>query len=157
MLERLMFWAILGHFVGDYLLQSKKMAIKKSEPGWVGAWWCGVHCWYYSLAMSTAVIAGFGWMPLAPGFALILPLAFASHYPIDRWSLGGRWLKLIRGRPLVEFQGIIQVIEKPRTPPEVLASQHAFAAIVYTVVDNTLHILLMLAGFAVLLHWEVIG
>lgn len=32
MLVQIMFWAILGHFVGDYLMQSKKMALGKPVP-----------------------------------------------------------------------------------------------------------------------------
>ena len=48
MLERVMFWAILGHFIGDYLLQSKKTALGKSALGWSGWWICVKHCLHYT-------------------------------------------------------------------------------------------------------------
>lgn len=158
MLERLMFWVILGHFVGDYLFQSKAMALGKSAPGWKGIKVCLWHCWVYSLAVYVTVLGGFGhWLPVPPGFVAVLPMVFLTHYPIDRWSLGGWWLKLIDGRLLIETEA--QHSEQrlfTEAQLQLMAMDRAFAAIVYTVVDNTLHILLMLAGFATLSHWGVI-
>lgn len=166
MLEQIMFWAILGHFIGDYLMQSKKVALNKSAPGFRGAMTCCWHCLFYTCAVFLVVDLGLG-RPTSPEFGLIIPVVFISHYPIDRWSLADKWLKWIKGRRLNDpaFQGYGNLIdnllpeESPKLALRVLkdtATQQAFAAIVYTVVDNTMHIILMTAGFAALLHWEVI-
>ena len=46
------FIAILfGHFVGDFLLQTKKMALNKANPGWAGHGWCALHCLIYTVTV----------------------------------------------------------------------------------------------------------
>lgn len=120
---------VLGHLVGDYLLQPKKMAIEKQNKGWSGLLWCLLHCLIYTLAIClfTSTVE-----PLKIG------LIFLSHFPIDRWSLAGKWLDFIKGRNFM-------------TAYESRSRYHeidlAFSAIVYTIVDNTGHILLMLLIF----------
>jgi hypothetical protein len=68
---------------------------------------------------------------------LIAISIFAPHWIIDRWSLGEKWLQLIRGRTIQRTLSLQGGDEK--------AFAIAFYAVVYTVVDNTLHIL-CLAG-----------
>ena len=153
MIEQIMFWVVLGHFVGDYLLQSKKMALGKSARGWPGVWQCTKHCLAYTCAVAWSSLIGLGHVLDPASALLVVAMIFVSHYPIDRWSLGGRWLQMIKGRALLEHPG---VLVQERKSVEVVAMNHAFAAIVYTVVDNTMHILLLTAGFAVLLHWGVL-
>lgn len=116
---------LLGHLVGDYLLQSKKMALLKSEKGARGYLWCLVHSLIY-----TASVCFFLWT----ANPVIILLVFLSHYPIDRWSLASKWLNLIGGR---DFMKAYESNEKYR---EIDIS---FSAIVYTVVDNTFHLLLL--------------
>lgn len=120
---------ILGHFVGDYLLQSKKMAIKKSQKGLIGFIWCLIHCLIYTLiiCLFTSTIE-----PIKIG------LIFLSHFPIDRWSLASKWLKIIKGRDIKEAYNSKLLYRE---------IDISFSAIVYTVVDNTIHILLMAAIF----------
>jgi hypothetical protein len=136
--------AILGHFIGDYLLQPVPMAIGKSKPGWEGAGICTLHCLVYSLVVTC----------MATGTAnpSVFGMVFLSHFPIDRWNLGQKWLDLIGGRNVktdwrkarVEAHGYS--LDDLHLPVVTMA----FAAIVYTVTDNTLHILLMYIGFLTL-------
>jgi len=116
---------VLGHLVGDYLLQSRRMALEKSKNNWQGIAWCTAHSLIY-----TASVCLFLWT-LNP---LIIILVFLSHWPFDHWSLGSKWLKLIYGR---DFIKAFHSKEKYRDIDLV------FSCIVYTVVDNTIHILLI--------------
>jgi len=170
MLVQIMFWAILGHFIGDYLGQTKEMAIKKSQRGWVGAGWCVAHCLFYSGMVLLSVAVGTDQLlERHAGAPVISIMVFLTHYPIDRWSLADKWLRLIKGRQLEDWSGIVPpgyenifdnlANDMPKLSINTLtgvAAQQSFAAIVYTVVDNTMHIILMTAGFAALLHWGVI-
>lgn len=116
---------LLGHLVGDYLLQSKKMAIRKSQKGLSGFFWCTIHS-----AIYTASVCLFLWT-IDP---LIVGVVFLSHWPIDRWSLATKWLKLIRGRDF------IAALKSKQQSWEIDLS---FSCIVYTIVDNTLHLIIL--------------
>jgi len=121
---------LLGHLVADYLLQPKKMAIAKSEKGINGLKWCLVHCLIY-----TAIICLFTFT-FNP---LIIALIFLSHFPIDRWSLASKWLKMIKGRDFAEAY---------RSKKEYHEIDFGFSISVYIIVDNTLHLLLLSAIFS---------
>lgn len=116
---------VLGHLLGDYVLQSKAMALKKSEKSLNGILWCTFHCLVY-----TASVCLFLWT-LNP---FVIALVFISHWPLDRWSLASKWLKLIRGRDIIEA---FNSSEKYRD------IDVAFSCFVYAVVDNTMHIILL--------------
>ena len=116
---------LLGHLFGDYLLQGQFLALNKTRSGISGIKWCTLHSLIY-----TVCVAFFLWT-LNP---LVIFLIFISHWPIDRWSLGEKWLKLIGGRDFKE------VYRQKGDYWEIFLS---FGTIVYTVVDNTLHIFLM--------------
>jgi len=120
---------LLGHLLGDYLLQPKKMAIAKSAKGFTGLSWCIVHCLIYTACICLFTGA---FTPLMAG------LIFLSHFPIDRWSLANAWLRLIKGRDFISAY---------KSKLEFHEIDLAFSTIVYTVVDNTLHLLLMAAIF----------
>lgn len=136
MLENLIF----GHLVGDYLLQNKWMAMNKSASTLK----CLIHCMIYTIVVGlfTYSITGFNlyWI-------LII---FLSHFPIDRWSLADKWLMLINGRSLKDFleNGYKNI---PETGFDEKKNYHVlrggFSALVYTVVDNTMHLLLMYYGY----------
>lgn len=115
--------ALLGHLVGDYLLQSKYMALHKSDKGWGGAIICTWHVTLY-----TAAVCLF-WWTVDP---VIIALTFVPHWVIDRWSLASPWLKMIRGRT---FMGAFESKDTYRE------FDIAFTSIVYTVVDNTMHLI----------------
>lgn len=115
--------AFLGHLVGDYLLQPKSMALRKSESGYMGLLICTLHVLIY-----TFVIALF-----AQNISLFFLIAiFLPHWLIDRYSLASFWLKMIKGRT---FEKAYESKDKYRE------FDIAFTSIVYTVTDNTFHLL----------------
>jgi hypothetical protein len=120
---------VLGHLVGDFLLQDRTMALRKSEPGHTGLGWCLLHCVFY-----TASVGAFLWTAGGHVTPTVASLVFASHYPIDRWSLASPWLRLVRGR---DFKAALALEEPYRT------IDVAFSAVVYTVADNTMHLVLL--------------
>lgn len=106
-----MFEMFFGHLTGDYLFQPKKMAEQKGKNTLV----CFIHCLIYSLSIAIWTLK---FNPL------YLILVFCSHYFIDRYSLAYYWLKLIKGR-------------------DVLDKSDNFAPLVYATVDNTIHLILL--------------
>jgi len=160
-LTHLMFWAVIGHLVGDYLLQNKWMALNKNEKGWYGIGVCVTHSLIYSIAVALVVgIYLWGFAPYGVRVWAVVTMVFLTHYPIDRWSLADKWLKWIKGRRLDKFDSMYQesysgYLSRPSNVSSI-ATQQAFAAIVYTIADNTTHILLMVAGFAALLYFGVL-
>jgi hypothetical protein len=116
---------VLGHLTADYLLQNKRTALTKSEKGLRGTICCAVHCAVYATAVCFFLFR----------FDLIFfVLFFLSHYPIDRWSLAEKWLRMIRGRNLKEA---FESKDKYRE------FDIAFSCIVYAVADNTMHLVLL--------------
>jgi hypothetical protein len=126
-MEKLFILAVLGHLVGDYMLQTKHMALNKSAKGWQGAITCTIH-----VAIYSAAVCAF-WWTVNP---LIFLLVAVPHWLIDRFSLAAAWLKLIRGRT---FEAAYLSQDKYRE------FDIAFTAIVYTVTDNTMHLLCLAA------------
>ena len=116
---------ILGHLAGDYLLQSKTIALNKTKKGWQGLWCCTRHCLIY-----TATICLFLWN-INP---LLVILIFLSHWFIDRWSLAEKWLKLIKGRSIAEAY---------RSKDKYREIDIAFSCLVYAVADNTMHLIFL--------------
>lgn len=142
-----MFELVLGHLVGDYLLQNEWMALNKSKnslKGWMAAL---VHCILYTLAVCL-----FMW-----NFDLIwILVVFMSHFPIDKFSLAEKYLKHIKGKSLKDF------VNKDYKPPyhfEIIPEmklnrynvlEGSFSAVVYTVTDNTMHLILMWGAYNLL-------
>jgi hypothetical protein len=130
---------ILGHLIGDYLLQNKWMAMNKHHSSFK----CAVHCLLYTLAVvvTTAPVASHTNLIYWGGFI------FLTHYPIDRYSLADKWLKLINGRSMEEFV----VNGHSDIPPEHHQSNYhilrgGFTAVVYAATDNTMHLALAYYG-----------
>jgi hypothetical protein len=115
--------ALLGHLAGDYLLQTKHMALQKSVPGWSGIVTCTIHVGIY-----TAAVCAF-WWTLNP---VVVASVFVPHWIIDRWSLASPWLKMIRGRT---FEAAFTSRDQYRE------FDIAFTSIVYTVTDNAMHLI----------------
>lgn len=127
---------VIGHLIGDYLLQNKWMAMNKSGSTWK----CAVHCIIYTAAVSATT-----WQSLH-GWQWSL-LIFASHFPVDRWSLADKWLDLINSRSLRDFLAN----GKTGIPSDMdTANYHAlrggFTALVYVAADNTIHLAAMFYG-----------
>jgi len=146
----------LGHFVGDYWLQSHTMAIKKSEEGKIGQMWCNIHCHIYSLCMAIFVILG-GWRMDNPNnygyivlwsFVMVFLLSFATHYPIDRYSFAWTWMKWIGSSSFKDVGGeLIEEEEngmgKHTTNKVKLDKRQYFIAPIYIAIDNSMHLVLM--------------
>ncbi|MCX6795497.1 MAG: DUF3307 domain-containing protein [Candidatus Falkowbacteria bacterium] len=120
---------LIGHLIGDYLLQSKKMAIMKTVPELSGYIWCILHSVIYTIAICIFVF---------PANPLIILFIFLSHFPVDRWSLAAKWLKLIKGRSIKD------AFRSTENRREIDLS---FSVLVYTIVDNTIHLLLIIMVF----------
>lgn len=74
--------AIIGHLVGDYLLQNDWMALNKKAPGMRGSWACTVH----SAVWSGCVVLFAGWNAWA--FAALQ----TAHYWQDRTNVVRWWM-----------------------------------------------------------------
>lgn len=116
------FRLLLGHLVGDYLFQTNKMAHKKAQSGREGLLWCAMHA-----AVYTACVCLFLWTAKP----LVIGLIFFSHWPLERYGLGAKWVRYING---LDVSGAF------KTNNPLLVAEAFFVPIV---VDNTLHLVLM--------------
>ena len=112
---------LLGHLVGDYLLQWEFMAQNKFKNTLFGWWACFVHCFIYSVCVALFLST------YSTDILLMTGLIFITHFPIDKFSLA---------KYILKWEG--KDISKIGTDP--------FASFVYIVADNTLHFLLMAGG-----------
>lgn len=139
------FGLILGHLLGDYILQNDWMASNKTNPpprpmsyddgintasegvadlvryqkefgDWnKGNLACTVHCLLYTLAVWAC---SFWWMPWWGPV-----VCFAAHWPVDRFRLAGWWMRNVSGQAAFA--------SGPLSPWSII------------VVDNTLHLLVL--------------
>ena len=70
--------AIIGHLVGDYLLQNDFLAQEKKRDSFV----CALHCFTYTVS----VLAFSGWWQAKIGWELVAMAIFIPHFLIDRWG-----------------------------------------------------------------------
>jgi len=77
---------LLGHLIGDYIVQNDWMASNKTSRTFP----CVVHCACYTLAVWAC---SFWWMPW---WGLLA--CFALHFPMDRFRLAGRWMRNVSGQ-----------------------------------------------------------
>jgi len=143
-----MFELLLGHLAGDYLLQNGWMALNKSKntlKGWFAA---TVHCILYTFAVCL-----FMW-----NFELIwIVVVFFSHFFIDKFSLAEYYSHYIKGGGLKKYVSKddwiknIQFLKLERyyiNRFDVLDG--GFATLVYTVTDNTMHLILMWGAYQII-------
>lgn len=106
---------IIGHILGDFFFQTKKMANMKNRQGWSGVLWCSIHILVYTaiLALSTG--------NFSPLFLLGVAV---PHWVIDRWSFAYQWMRIVGRSELL----------KSANPQDA-----SFGAIIYVVLDQTLH------------------
>jgi hypothetical protein len=122
-----MFELLLGHLVGDYLLQNDWMAKNKSDNsliGWLAAF---IHCILYTFAVCL-IMWNFNWIWIL--------VVFNSHFWIDKFALGIPYLKYIKGMEMDDYRGEYH--------GELTAG---FSAVVYTLTDNTMHLLIMWGAY----------
>ena len=93
------FALLLGHLLGDYIVQNDFMAQGKTSPpaGSTHPWYrshliCALHCTVYTLAMYIAVcpVHSFPWWFYAATCAI--------HWPVDRYRLAVWWMKRVSGQ-----------------------------------------------------------
>jgi len=103
---------LIGHLVGDYILQNDWMAQNKKK-----SWFpCFVHCVLYTLAVM-----------LFTGWNIVwAPAVFVSHYIFDRTGIV-MWYMKITKKTIPDGQSM--------SDPKVM-----FFPLVYVGVDNTLHL-----------------
>ncbi len=139
-----MFEMLLGHLVGDYLLQNEFLALNKSKNtkiGWLAAF---VHCILYTLAVCTLM-----W-EFTPIWMLVV---FLSHFPIDKFSLAEQYLTYIKGYGMRQYVHDVnsgQPHKYINTSPGNNMLKGGFTAVVYTITDNTMHLLLMYGAYQII-------
>lgn len=107
--------AIIGHLVGDYLLQNDWMALNKKKPSPEGNTACVIHCMIWSFAV--VLFSGWYRSPMAMWVCWAL---FLTHYIQDRTHIVKFWMTRINRQP--------KFVEPPMAPWSLI------------VVDNVWHI-----------------
>jgi hypothetical protein len=137
----MMFRMLLGHLFGDYLLQNQWMALNKSKNTWIGWLAAILHCVLYTFAVCL-----FMW-----NFQPIWILAvFCSHFFIDKFGLGEIYMKYIKGNGLRDY---INNVDNTYSRTWTNSSEGeriitgGFKAVVYTLTDNTMHLILMWGAY----------
>lgn len=128
------FRMILGHLVGDYFLQNNWMALNKKNRFLP----CFIHCILYTFSICLFIINEFR-MQKINTMVLIAAGIFLSHFLIDYTNIVDRYLGWIGGRSWKNTENLIRKLVNIYSPHICIA----YAAIVSTVVDNTLHLMLM--------------
>ena len=85
-------WLLVGHLVGDFLLQTDGMAKYKAQ-NWG---WMLKHVGMYMAAMAV-VLGGYSLKHAVPLWAFLLALLFigATHVLLDRRGLTLAWMRLV--------------------------------------------------------------
>lgn len=143
MLLKLVLGVLVGHILGDYFYQPLHVAVDKSKPGIAGALTCFLHSLLYGL-MVLGALGILGCISGSVQGVLVVIVSVVSHYPIDRWSLAAVWLKILKGRE-------VALSDEPATQKD--AVNAAFAALVYTIIDNSMHLFILIPALWWLLHW----
>lgn len=128
---------LFAHIIADYFLQPQWMALQKSEASGRGHRVCALHCAIYALVVGLATVP---WVSSNLGIQINWILFIGlGHYPVDRWSLGDKWLRLIGGRNYRSYRA-------GHSSGRSMALEGGFYAVVYTVVDNGIHLMVAYYG-----------
>jgi hypothetical protein len=140
---------LLGHLVGDYLLQNEWMALNKTKYSWIGWLSAFIHCILYTLSVCL-----FTWK-----FKLIWIIAiFISHFPIDKFGLAELYMHYIKGKGMKDYVhkydwvNKLKYTTKPEIPPvdRYVALEGGFTALVYAITDNSMHLVLMYLAYKII-------
>ena len=122
-----MFEVMLSHFIADFMLQPKWMAIQKTKSTAI----CALHCLIYSIPVSAVIALTMPWQ-------WWIPLAvFIPHFVIDRTALAYWWMVISKNRDFTAAYKKRDSFEEFYDAP--------FTAIVYVVIDQTMHALCLWA------------
>lgn len=135
----LVFRLLLGHLVGDYLLQPNWMALHKKERFSVAV----LHCLVWTGVVATALLPELAALSLVKA-AAVCGLILASHLVLDATNLVDRWLDLIGSRSYRRAQAYCDQADPQIAQPEIYKQfMVSYTAIVQTVADNTIHLALL--------------
>lgn len=149
---------LIGHLIGDFLLQSKTMAIGKGSNSAL----CAKHCAIYTASMAPFIaylMFLYDWN--IPSLFYLVVLFFGiylPHFAIDRWSLASEWLDFIEGQTFESAADkYIRTLFSVRNFEDQAITDNcrssfdiAFTAIVYTVTDFTFHLVCLWVTYEVL-------
>lgn len=93
---------LVGHFVGDWIVQTDSQAMNKMKGGIKGYSALFAHVWTYTITMFIFVSACFvergGFWAYHAGLYWLLGISAVTHAVIDlRWPV--RWLMRVTGSP----------------------------------------------------------
>lgn len=125
----LLFWIIICHFIGDYLLQSHWMATKKTERWWPAV----VHGFMYTVP--------FMFLPISP---LALFVIGSTHAIIDRYRLA-KYISYLKN--LIGPKASRPTFEEAQKNSGYSASTPVWLSMwLMVITDNTMHILINIAA-----------
>jgi hypothetical protein len=134
-----MFEMLLGHLTGDYLLQNQFMALNKSKNTFNGWFAAIVHCILYTFAVCL-----FMWN-FQPIWIFVV---FCSHFFIDKFGFAEIYMKYVKGNGLRDY---INEANRNSNYQNNDVGQDmitgGFKAVVYTLTDNTMHLILMWGAY----------
>lgn len=131
-----MFELLLGHLCGDFLFQNQWMAMNKSKNTWIGWIAALVHCIIYTTTVCV-FMWNFDWYWWV--------VVFLSHFFIDKFAFGWWYLKHIKNMDTYKF-----FKNKNGYSTKAEAIQAGFMSVIYTVTDNTMHLVLMWGAYQIL-------
>ena len=115
---------ILGHLIGDYLLQSDWMALNKKQKNIKGLFACIIHCLIWTISVYL-----FAFHNVTTYKLLAFILIFLSHFILDRSNFV-KW-----------YCNTTKIMPNPTIWKIIL-------------VDNTLHLLMLYILQLILLNWS---
>lgn len=115
--------AIIGHLIGDYILQTDWMALNKKKHTWP----CFIHCLLWSL--SVTLISG--------ASLLAFTLLFITHFIQDRTNIIIWWMKL-KWKDQSKFMECDTLLIKHDYEPSIKPGLGPWSIII---VDNVWHII----------------
>lgn len=115
---------LIAHLLGDWVFQSRKMAVLKGQQNIIGWIFCFLHVTIYTTWFYL----------LSPGHSWIFYLSiFIPHFLIDKWSLVSYWQKLRDG----DFWWKSYEKEGNTFNERI---EMGFGGLRYAVEDNTIHL-----------------
>lgn len=144
-----MLLVLMGHFLGDFFLQSDWMALnkkikKKNLEGTLIP--LMVHCLIYTATIYLCII--YFLLPLEWFFhPLTFIVIFASHVILDGTYIIDHWFYLMKGRSwrLAEEKGLITNEYNPLS-----SIYFSYTALVQVAADNAAHFIMMFVYFALI-------
>ena len=134
MTVELMCRLLLGHVVGDYLLQTNQMALNKKES----TLWAALHSFIWTCCIILAMAPE--WNAFSNTQCWIVGSAiFLSHFVLDRFAVVDWWFRYIGSR---SYRACIDYCNSDQ---DTIKKQFmvAYTALVQTVADNGLHLLFL--------------